>query len=352
MALKIGLIGAGRMGAQFAEHLAHHVAGVHFTAVADANAQTSQAVASQFGVPAHYADYRDLLDRDDLDAVVITTPTHTHAQVIQDAAAAGKHIFCEKPLALRLEDCDQALAAVHSAGVTLQVGFMRRFDSGYLEARKQIRGGAIGKPVLFKSMGRDTGRTSLEFARRENSGGLIIDMGIHDFDLARWLMESEVTRVHSEGACLVYPELAEVGDIDNAVVNLKFESGALGNVDLTRNAVYGYDVRTEVLGSEGSLQIGQLRQTPVVRSTRTGVWHDAFPHFGERFAAAYVAEIRDFVNCVLENRQPVATGEDGRLATAIGIAATRSLDEARPVALSEISEPHWRNDDTDHSQLY
>jgi len=156
-------------------------------------------------------------------------------------------------------------------------------------------------------------------------------MGVHDFDLARWLMGSEVVRVYSEGGCLVYPELKEVGDIDNAMINLKFANGALGNIDLSRNAVYGYDIRTEVLGSEGGLLIGKLQQTATLVMTRQGVTHDTVPYFMERFGEAYAAEIRDFVACILEDRQPSAGGQDARQATAIGIAATRSLDEGRPV---------------------
>ncbi len=161
-------------------------------------------------------------------------------------------------------------------------------------------------------------------------------MGIHDFDLARWLMGSEVTRVHSEGGCLVYPELKDAGDIDNAVVNLVFASGAVGNVDVSRNAVYGYDIRTEVLGSEGALMIGKLQQTPTLTLTRDGVTHDTVPYFMERFGDAYADEIRDFVACLREDRPPTISGREARAATAIGVAATRSLDEGRPVLVSEI----------------
>ena len=182
-------------------------------------------------------------------------------------------------------------------------------------------------------MGRDPKRTSLEFAKRENGGGLILDMGVHDYDLARWLMGSEVERVYSEGGCLVYPELKEVGDIDNAVVNLKFANGAVGNVDLSRNAVYGYDVRTEVIGSKGSLFIGNLQQTPLLVMTPNAITHDTIPYFMERFVEAYSAEIRDFVKCVMENGQPQVTGRDGRAAVAIGIAATKSFDEGKPITL-------------------
>lgn len=337
MSIRIGLIGAGRMGQVFAHHLAYSVAEADFVAVADADPAVAQQAAARFGAEAGYSDYHELLARPDIEAVVIATPTHTHPEVIGAAARAGKHIFSEKPLALTLEACDEAIAAVEAAGVKFQLGFMRRYDPGYVLAKKQIEAGVIGKPVMFKSVGRDPKRTSLEFARRENSGGLIADMGVHDFDLARWLMGSEVERVSVEGGCLVYPELAEVGDIDNAIINLKFENGAIGNIDVSRNAVYGYDIRTEILGSEGGLLIGKMQETPLLVMTRAGVCHDTVPYFMQRFGEAYAAEIRDFVRCIVEDSEPGATGKDGRAATAIGIAATRSLDEGRAVALRELN---------------
>jgi scyllo-inositol 2-dehydrogenase (NAD+) len=302
--------------------------------VADINPQAGQEAAARYGIKHVYTNYHQLLQRDDIDAVVIVTPTATHVEVIQAAAAAGKHIFSEKPLAQTLEACDQAIAAVGTAGVKLQIGFMRHFDPAYVMAKQRIDAGEIGFPVMFRSTGRDPKRTSLEFARRENSGGLIMDMGVHDFDLARWLMGSEVVRVHSEGGCLVYPELKEVGDIDNAMINLKFANGAVGNIDVSRNAVYGYDIRTEVLGSDGGLLIGKLQQTATLVMTRQGVTHDTVPYFMERFGEAYAAEIRDFVACILEDRSPSVGAQDARQATAIGIAATRSLDEGRPVEVS------------------
>jgi len=336
MSVRIGLIGAGRMGQVFAHHLAYSVAEADFVAIADVDATLAQEAAARFGVETAYSEVHELLERQDIDAVVIATPTHTHPELIIAAAQSGKHIFSEKPLALTLDACEAAIAAVDGTGVKFQLGFMRRYDPGYAMARKQIEAGVIGKPVMFKSVGRDPKRTSLEFARRENSGGLIADMGVHDFDLARWLMSSEIERVSTEGGCLVYPELEGVGDIDNAVINLKFTNGAVGNIDVSRNAVYGYDIRTEILGSEGGLMIGKMRETPVLVMTRAGICHDTVPYFMQRFGEAYAAEIRDFVRCIVEDLEPSVTGKDGLAATAIGIAATLSLDEGRPVYLSEL----------------
>lgn len=338
MGIRIGLIGAGRMGKVFANTLAFTVAEVDLVAVADPDETTLAEVAARYNIGAKYRDYRDLLASEEVEAVVVTSPTGTHAEVIAAAAAAGKNIFSEKPLSQNLAACDLAIEAVRKAGVKLQMGFMRRFDPPYAAAKQKILEGVIGTPVMFKAVSRDPKRTSLEFARRENSGGLILDMGVHDFDLARWLMGSEVTRVSTEGACLAFPELKEVGDIDNTVVNLRFASDAIGNIDMSRNAVYGYDIRTEVLGTDGSLWIGYLQQTPTLVLTRDGVCHDTVPYFMERFGIAYAEEVRAFVRCILEGRDPQPTGADARAATAIGIAATLSLDENRPVLVSEIDK--------------
>lgn len=324
------------MGKVFAHTLAFNVAEVDLVALAEPDETTAKEVSERFQVKDYYTDYHKLLERKDIEAVVITTPTATHVEVISAAAAAGKQIFTEKPLGDSLEACDRAIRAVKEAGVKMQVGFMRRFDAAYKMAKQKIDEGAIGKPVMFKSISRDPKRTSLEFAKRENSGGLILDMGVHDFDLARWLMGSEVVRVYSEGGTLVYPELKTVGDIDNAIISMKFASEGLGEIDVSRNAVYGYDIRTEVLGSDGGLVIGKLQQTSTLVMTRDGVTHDTVPYFMERFGDAYAAEIRDFVDALVNDREPSVTGVDARAATALGIAATRSLDEERPVLLSEI----------------
>jgi len=333
MTVRVGLVGVGRMGSVLARHLVHGVQGAELVAVADLDRSKAEALARQSGAAAAYSEPLELFERRDIEAVLIVTPTDTHPELVGAAAAAGKHVFVEKPLALTLDGCDRAIAAAAAAGVKLMVGFMRRFDPAYREARSKIEQGAIGRPTLFKSIDRDPVRTSLEFARRESNGGLIMDMGVHDFDLARWLMGSEVVRVSSEGACLAYPELREVGDIDNAVVNLRFQDGAVGNVDLSRNAVYGFDSRTEVLGTMGAVVVGRLRELDLMLLSAEG---EGGPTRPGRFDQAYVEEIRHFVDCVAHDRSPSVTGSEARLATAIAIAATVSLDEGRPVELREL----------------
>jgi inositol 2-dehydrogenase len=336
MGIKIGLIGAGRMGQVFAHTLAFNVPEADLAAIADTDPAVAKDTAERFNVPTWFSDYRSLLERKDITAVVIATSTHTHVEVACAAVAAGKQIFCEKPLALDLAGNDMVIEAARSAGVSLQVGLNRHFDPAYLAAKRMIAEGKIGTPVMIKLIGRDPRRTGLEFARRSNSGGMLIDMGVHDFDTARWLMGSEVERVYTEGGCLAYPELKEVGDIDNAVINLRFANGTIGNVDLSRNAIYGHDVRSEVLGTKGGLIVGKDRYTDLVVMTENSVAHDTVPYFMERFGVAYAEEIRGFIQAILEGHEPLVTGADARAAMKIGLAATMSLDEGRPVLVSEI----------------
>jgi inositol 2-dehydrogenase len=331
--LNIGVIGLGRMGRLYARALAREVSGAELYAVAEPDALVRAAVAADFGVPHVLADVHDLLGLPDLDALVIATPTSTHSGLVVAAAGAGRPIFCEKPLALTLADTQAALDAVERAGVPLQVGFMRRFDAAYQRAMALIAEGRIGRPTTFKSIGRDPFCPRPEYADPAHSGGLIVDMAIHDFDLARWLVGSEVARVSAEGATLVCDELRAVGDIDNAVINLRFASGAIGNVEVSRNAFYGYDIRTEVLGSEGAVTIGAHGHTPVLLLTRAGGQHDLMPYLLERFGDAYRAQLQHFVDCLRDGRAPSVGGADGLAALKIALAATQAQREGRAVAV-------------------
>jgi inositol 2-dehydrogenase len=334
--LPVGVIGLGRMGQIYARHLAHAAgAKAQIICVSDVLEERAKTLAAELGVESWTADYRALLEDKRIRAVFVTSPTSTHREVVIAAAEAGKAIFCEKPIALTLEDTDQMIATLKRTGVMFQAGFMRRFDSGYVAAKKQIEAGAIGKPVTFKSIGRDPFCPDLNYARPDVSGGLILDMAIHDFDLGRWLMGDEVRRVYTEGGTLAFPQLNTVGDIDNAVVSLLFQGGALGNVEVSRNALYGYDIRTEVLGTKGGVDIGYYQQTPMLIKTTQGISHDMVPYIIERFGNAYLAQTQDFVERVLDGRGPAVDAYDARAALLIGLAATRSYKEARPVELAE-----------------
>jgi scyllo-inositol 2-dehydrogenase (NAD+) len=332
--LPVGIIGLGRMGQIYARHLAQDPRS-RIVCVSDVVAERAQAVAAELGVQAWTTDYRELLTDNSVEAVFVTSPTSTHREVVIASAGAGKAIFCEKPIALSLEDTDQMIGAIEEAGVLFQAGFMRRFDPGYCRAKEQIEAGVIGEPVTFKSIGRDPFCPDLEYARPSVSGGLILDMAIHDFDLGRWLMADEVRRVYTEGGTLAFPQLNTVGDIDNAVVNMLFEGGGLGNVEVSRNALYGYDIRTEILGTEGGLNVGYYQQTPLLVMTTMGIQHDMVPYIIERFGDAYRAQTQDFVGRVLDGREPAVDAHDARAALVIGLAATQSYHEARVVELAE-----------------
>lgn len=332
--LPVGIIGLGRMGQVYAQHLIA-MPEAEIVAVSDVIAGHAEAFAAKIGAKTWSVDYHDVLQNKEIEAVFIISPTGTHAEIITAAADTGKALFCEKPIALTLPETDQIIEALEKHGAMLQVGFMRRFDAGYMAAREKIKAGVIGKPTTFKAVGRDPFCPDLNYARRENSGGLILDMAIHDFDLARWLMGAEVKRVYTEGGVLAFPELETVGDIDNAVVNMLFENGAIGNVEVSRNALYGYDIRTEILGSEGGLNIGRYQEIPLVVMTKQGVTHDMVPYLHERFGQAYLNQTRDFIKRVINNQEPAVGAYDARATLIIGLGATRSLDEARPVELSE-----------------
>lgn len=333
--LNIGLIGLGRLGRIYADHFAYRIPQANLLAVSDARGQLAESCAQDLGIPKWYEDSRELLADKEIEAVVVVSPTDTHHSIVVEAARAGKAIFCEKPISLSLEDTGLMLQAVEKAGVFFHLGFMRRFDKGYMAAKRKIEDGAIGTPVVYKSSSRDPFPPSLEYADPKHSGGLIIDMGIHDIDIGRWFM-GEVTSVYSIGGTLAYPELKEIGDLDNAITTLTFENGSLGVIDLSRNGVYGYDIRAEVLGTQGALKIGYLRETPLVVMTRAGVTHDTVPYFMERFGDAYVAQLEDFVNNILNDKEPSITGADGRAALRIGMAATLSQKENRPVEVQNI----------------
>src|SRR5579864_813087 len=255
--MRIAVIGLGRMGRFYAEAIAQSSSRAELAAVADPNPAARSAVQSALGVDAAYADAASVQERRDIDAVIVATTTSSHAEVVMAAAQAGKAIFCEKPLALTVEQTRQVLDVVESKRALLQIGFMRRFDPAHLRARALIAEGRIGRPLTYRSIGRDPGCPPPGYATPALSGGLIIDMGIHDFDAARWLMASDVERVSAEGTQLVCEELGKVGDWDNASVNLRFASGAVGSVEVSRTAKYGYDIRVEVLGSEGAVRLGE-----------------------------------------------------------------------------------------------
>jgi scyllo-inositol 2-dehydrogenase (NAD+) len=332
--LGVGLIGLGRLGRVYARDLATRIPETRLAAVADTAPGVAAAIAGEYDVPRHYGDPTSLLDDPAVHAVVVVSPTSTHSALVVQALERGKATFCEKPPALTLEEAIAMKAAASRTSALLQMGFMRRFDPGYAEAKRLIDAGTIGAPVLFKSSSRDPFPPSLEYADPRSSGGMIVDMGIHDFDLARWFM-GDVKSVHAVGGALVVPELASVGDIDNAVISLVFADGRLGVVDLSRNGVYGYDIATEVLCTKGTVRVGYLRETPLLVMTRNHVAHDTVPYFMERFEKAYTAQLRDFASNVLSDAIPSVRIDDGIEALRLGLGATRAYATRRAVDLAD-----------------
>jgi scyllo-inositol 2-dehydrogenase (NAD+) len=330
--LGVGVVGLGRLGNSYARYFAGRIAGAELVAVSDVNQSAATALAAELGVSKLYSRYQDLVADEEVKGVVIVSPTSTHKELVIDAAQWGKPIFCEKPLSISLEEAREMLRVIDETGIFFQMGFMRRFDRGYLAAKRKIEEGLIGKPVVFKSSSRDPYRPSLEYLDPKHSGGLFVDCGIHDLDLARWYM-GEIASVYSIGGTLAYPEMKEIDDIDNAVTSLYFESGALGTIDLSRNGVYGYDIRTEILGTEGTLKIGYLRETPILVMTKDGITHDTVPYFTERFEQAYITQLQDFVDNVLGDQPPRVTCADGVAALQASVAATLSFKENRPVKI-------------------
>ncbi len=334
--LNVGVIGLGRLGRVYARDLAGRIPETRLVAVADPLGSLAKDIAEEFDVPTSYTDPLALIDDTNVEAIVIVTPTHVHREQVIAGAKSRKPTFCEKPPALSLAEVAEMKSAIEKSGVFFQMGFMRRFDAGYAAAKKAIDGGRIGMPLVFKATSRDPFRPSLEYANPASSGGMLIDMGIHDFDLARWFM-GDVKTVSAIGATIAYPELATVGDIDNAIASLTFTSGKLGVVDLTRSGIYGYDISTEILGLEGTIRIGYLRETPIVVMTKAnGVSHDTVPYFMERFRDAYTNQLQNFAQNVLQDRPAPITIDDGMEALRVGVAATRARESGGAVTVSDI----------------
>lgn len=333
--INIAVIGTGRIGRLHAENLAYRLPQATLVAVADIVLEAAQQTAAACRVPVAVQDYRQLLENRDLDAVVICSATNTHAHIVEEAAAAGKHVFCEKPIDLDLARIDRALAAVERAGVKLQVGFNRRFDPNAQRMRELIAAGRIGQPHLLHIVSRDPGPPPIEYIRV--SGGIFVDMAIHDFDMARFLIGSEVEEVFASGAVMVDPAIGEAGDIDTAITILRFANGVIGTVDNSRCAAYGYDQRLEVFGSGGSLMGANKAPDQVIISDGEAI-HQSKPlyFFLERYADSFLVEMRAFLDAVQHDGPVAVSGQDGRAPVVIGLAAGKSYRENRPVKLSEI----------------
>jgi len=328
--LGVGVLGVGEMGRRHAENIRRLVPEARLVAIADVAADRARQAAEELEIEKSFRSLEEMLECKELDAVLIATPDKFHAKAIETAAGAGKDILCEKPLAITRADAHSALRAVASAGVRLQIGFMRRYDPAYSAAMKRVEAGEIGEPVLFKSVGRDKDVPPIAAYQSNINGMLFYNNTIHDFDLARWLMRDEVVEVQAYTTVAIRPEVAQYGDVVASVVNLKYAHGAIGNVESYVQDIYGYDVRSEIVGSKGAIFVGSLEKTPATFLSAAGGASILADHFLSRFADAYLGEVRDFVDNMLHDRAPRVTGDDGMRALEIAIAAEESHAQGTP----------------------
>ncbi len=334
----VGLVGAGRMGAAHGRILARQVPEGRLVGIADIDVEAARRLADEVGLGEDrvFATVEALVADPAVEAVLIAASSSRHLEVVRTAAAAGKHILCEKPLALTVEESRAAVEATDAAGVLLQVGLMRRHDPDYRRAAARLRDGTFGRPVLFKSLQFDMEPPPLAFCDPKVSGGIHIDMGIHEFDLARWLMDDEVVEVHAFGSTAAFPEIGATGDVDSAVVNLRLAGGTTGTVEMVRCVAYGEDVRTEVVGTAGSVFVGLLPLTMGASGVRGAIAIDALDPAIPRFERAYTEQSRAFCRAVATGSPVEPDGAAALEALRICLAADRSMREGRPVRLDEI----------------
>ncbi len=333
--LNIGIIGAGRIGKVHMQSITYNVPSAKVLGITDVFKDGLQELADKYGIPKVYNDYKEMLADEEIDAVLVCSSTDTHADISIEAAEAGKHIFCEKPVDLTPEKVKAVIAAVEKAGVKLQVGFNRRFDHNFAHVRSLINEGKVGSLELIKITSRDPEPPSAEYAAV--SGGMFLDMTIHDFDMARFLAGSDVTEVYVNATCLVDPAIGEAGDVDTAIINLKFENGALGVIDNSRRAAYGYDQRIEVFGSLGAAMAANDTPTNVTVMNADGVTTDKPLYFFlERYMQSFRDEMIQFVDAVQNDKATPTTGLDGLNSILVALAAKKSVAEGRAVKISEI----------------
>jgi len=319
-----------------ASNFRQRIAEAQLVAIVDADQALARRRADESGVALVFDSIEAALAAADFDAVCIATPTFTHASIAVAAARAGKHVLCEKPMALTLDEADAMIGAARQAGVILQIAFMRRFDPAFRAAQEQIEAGAIGDPIMVRTLTRGPGLPPRWACDPATGIGMLAEVNSHDFDTVRWLAGSELARVYTEAANLKAPQLGKEfpNFYDTVVVNVRLASGALAVIDGCCPVTYGYDARAEVLGSTGLLFIGELRERALVRCTREeGLVTQQFTAWAKRFEAAYLAEDEHFVNCIRTGGPPEVTGEDGRRALEGVLAATRSIQTGAPVSL-------------------
>jgi len=332
--MRIGIIGLGRIGTIHAENV-KRMEDVELYAIADIKEDRVKEAKRKFDVKMAYTDPYELISDPKVEAVVICSNTDTHTPLVLASAKMKKHIFCEKPLSLKLEDIDEMLRAVAEANVILFVGFNRRFDKNFKKVREFVQKGSLGTIYMLRIISRDPFPPSFDYIK--SSGGIFLDMTIHDFDMARYIMNEEVEEVFATGSVLIDENIGKLGDLDTVVVVLKFRGGSLGVIENVRRAVYGYDQRIEVLGSKGRILVENAKEDLVIFTDESGDHTARYQHFFlDRYKEAYFEELKTFVKNVRNNEPPEVSGEDGKMALLLGYAAKKSFEEKRIVRVEEV----------------
>ncbi|MBD8571773.1 Gfo/Idh/MocA family oxidoreductase [Pseudomonas syringae] len=327
--IRLGLIGAGRMGSFHGLTAARHIPGASLNAIADPSHAHATRLAAELGVQKVYSDPQQLLEDPDIDGVLIAAPARSHAELVIRAARAGKSVFCEKPMAITLDEADRAIAAAADARATLQVGFNRRFAKSFRTAHLDVVAGRIGTPQLLRSLTRDP---ALNNPAASPQWVIFLETLIHDFDTLRYLNPgAEAVEVFVMADALIAPEFKANGFLDTAVVTVRFDNGAIAVAEANFQAVYGYDVRGEVFGSAGMLSMGSVNESDLLRYLATGVQADTQRMDTDLLRDAYVAELNHFVGCMRSGEKPLASGEDARAALAIARACIESFQQGKAV---------------------
>lgn len=328
--ITIGVIGAGRIGKLHTGNVLKHLPELYIKTIADPEIDESWARSQH--IPIISSDFNDIMEDEEIQAVLICSPSPWHAPQIIAAARSGKHIFCEKPISTDINQIKNALQEVKKAGVKLQIGFNRRFDPNFARIKELLDDNKIGTPQLLRITSRDPKIPPTEFLK--TSGGMFIDMTIHDFDMARYLMNSEIIEIYASANALIDPIFKEYDDIDTAIINLKFANGSLGVIDNSRQAVYGYDQRIEVFGSHGAVQADNNKPTNTTLSTIDGISTEKpLYYFLERYEESFVGELKAFYQCIINDKEPVVSGDDGLKSVIISMAAEQSRKDNCPIKI-------------------
>lgn len=325
--IKVGIAGLGRLGKVHAHNIAYKIPNAELTAACSIVPAELEYAKQELGVTDVYTDYREMLEKADIDAVAIVTTSSEHCWQIEAALDAGKHVFSDKPLGVTLEECKQAEAAVerHPDKVFF-LGFMRRYDASYAYAKQKIQEGAIGKPYMVKSVGIDPENLvegCLKFAA--TSGGIFIDMAVHDIDLMCWFLDDEPSEVFALGTSVKHPEFQDLGDDETGVATYRFKNGGIATIHVGRTAAHGYHIETEIVGTEGSIRISPVPEKNLAMIyNNTGVVTECVQSFPERFRESYLFEMQEFIDCICEGRKPDVTVYDGTRGTKIAFATTEA----------------------------